>query len=115
VFALVTFVPPDSADPLLEAIFAAGVGSLGNYDRCAFVCRGEGRFRPLAGSHPFVGAALEDERLAEDRIECVVQDERVDAVLAALRAAHPYEEPAVYLYRLDDRCLGGRGKPGASP
>lgn len=108
-FSLVTFVPPERAETLLAALFAAGAGRFGAYDRCAFVCRGEGRFRPLPGSRPFIGAEGEEKRLVEDRIECVVPDECVEKVLAALRNAHPYEEPAVYLTRLDGRCLGGAG------
>jgi len=106
-YTLVTFVPPSHTQALLEALFAAGAGRVGNYDRCAFTVRGEGRFRPLVGSSPFIGSPGTDERVEEDRIELAVSGRFVDASLAALRAAHPYEEPAVYLYRLDDRCLEG--------
>lgn len=104
---LVTFVPAASTEAVLEALFAAGAGRLGDYDRCAFVVRGEGRFRPLAGADPAIGRVGADERVAEDRLECLVADDLADAALAALRRSHPYEEPAVYLYALDDRCLGG--------
>jgi hypothetical protein len=111
---LVTFVPAASTEAVLEALFAAGAGRLGDYDRCAFVVRGEGRFRPLAGADPAIGRVGADERVAEDRLECLVADENVDAAIAALRRSHPYEEPAVHLYALDDRCLGGPPRaPGA--
>ena len=107
---LVVFVPDAAAESLLEALFAAGAGRFGNYDRCAFALRGEGRFRPLAGSHPAIGhapaaaagtkgaagAAGYDEHVAETRLELLVPDEAVEAVTAALRAVHPYEEPAFY-------------------
>lgn len=106
-YALVTFVPPGSREGLLEALFAAGAGRFGTYERCAFVSPGLGRFRPLAGARPTIGTPGLDARVSEDRIECLVVDEAVDAALAALRSAHPYEEPAVYLVRLDERCLGG--------
>jgi hypothetical protein len=106
-FTLVTFVPPDDSETLLEALFAAGAGRLGNYDRCAFIARGEGRFRPLPGSVPAIGISGKDEVVIEDRIECVVPDDRVDAALTALHGAHPYETPAVYLWRLDERCVMG--------
>ena len=102
---LVTFVPPDYTEKLLEALFAAGAGRLGAYDRCAFVSRGEGRFRPVSGADPFLGETGKDERVIEDRIECMVAEEAVDSVMKALREPHPYEEPAVYLYKVDDRCL----------
>ncbi|MCA1949140.1 MAG: NGG1p interacting factor NIF3 [Treponema sp.] len=104
-FVLVTFVPPHATEAVLSALFAAGAGKYGNYDRCAFVSPGEGRFRPLAGSSPFIGTAGQDERLTENRIELLVADDVVDQVLAALRQRHPYEEPAIYLFRLDERAL----------
>lgn len=109
-FTLVTFVPADSTEAVLEALFSAGAGRLGDYDRCAFVVRGEGRFRPLAGADPAIGRIGADEKVAEDRIECLVVDVLADAAVEALRRAHPYEEPAVYLYALDERCLGGGGR-----
>jgi len=100
---LVAFVPDAAAEGLLEALFAAGAGALGNYDRCAFSARGQGRFRPLAGSSPAVGeppregeAAAADVFVDETRLELLVPDDRVEAVAAALRAAHPYETPAFY-------------------
>lgn len=102
-YTLVTFIPADYTERVLEAVFAAGAGKIGAYDRCAFVVRGEGRFRPLDGSSPFIGSALADERVQEDRAEFVVADDLADTVLAALRSAHPYEEPAFYLTRLDAR------------
>lgn len=104
-FVLVTFVPPSATETVLDALFAAGAGKYGNYDRCAFVSDGEGRFRPLAGSSPFIGTPGADERLTENRIELLVADEATDRVLAALRQSHPYEEPAVYLFKLDERAL----------
>jgi len=108
-YALVTFVPAGNAEAVLEALFAAGAGALGNYERCAWTSPGRGRFRPLAGSAPHVGAQGLDEYVDEERLELLVTEAFVEPAMAALRAAHPYEEPAVYLYRLDARCL----RPGA--
>ena len=105
---LTFFVPPEYRETVLAAIFDAGAGSFGAYERCAFVCSGEGRFRPRPGAAPFLGMAGKDERVAEDRVECVVADEFVEAVLLALRKSHPYEEPAIYLTRLDDRAVSRR-------
>ena len=103
-YVLTFFVPPDHAEAVLEVLFEAGAGRIGDYERCAFTVRGEGRFRPRVGASPFLGIPGRDERVPEDRIELVLADELVDPVLTALRAAHPYEEPALYLIRLDDRC-----------
>lgn len=106
-FTLVTFVPPSHTEAVLDALFAAGAGRFRNYDRCAFVSRGEGRFRPVDDAVPFLGEKGKEETVTEDRIECLVAGEFTEAALKALRVAHPYEEPAVYLYKLDSRCLGG--------
>ena len=85
----------------------AHAGKIGNYDSCSFSSRGFGRFRPLAGASPHIGAvgALE---AVEERIEADVHVSILDAVLAALRAAHPYEEPGIDLYPLLDIALPPR-------
>ncbi|MEO8283538.1 MAG: hypothetical protein ABI568_09065 [Pseudarthrobacter sp.] len=92
--ALVVYVPESHAEALLEAIGEAGAGRIGNYSHCSFVAPGTGRFTPLAGAEPFVGTVGSGERVPELRVECVVEEEMLDAVVPALRAAHPYEEPA---------------------
>ena len=93
--ALVTYVPADHAEAVLAAVGNAGAGRIGNYSHCAFTTPGTGRFTPLAGSRPFIGAEGRTEQVAEVRIECVVGEEVLKAVVAALRSAHPYEEPAL--------------------
>jgi hypothetical protein len=99
-FKLVWFVPRESLDETLEAVFAAGAGVIGDYERCAFYTEGTGTFRGGEGTQPSVGQAGRDERVAELRVETVVPDGHQDAVVAALREAHPYEEPAIELYPL---------------
>ncbi len=91
---LVVFVPAGDAQRMVDALAAAGAGAIGDYDRCAWTTTGEGTFRPLAGANPTVGRVGEVERVAEVRVEMVVPAGRRAAVVAALRAAHPYEEPA---------------------
>jgi len=103
---VVVFVPPEAAPAVHEALAAAGAGVIGAYDRCAFAAPGEGIFRPLAGARPAVGARGRLERVQEQRLEMVADEAQVPAVVAALRAAHPYEEPAFDLYPL-------RPPPGA--
>jgi hypothetical protein len=95
---LVVFVPPDSLDAVRDALFAAGAGRIGEYERCSWYAHGTGTFLPLPGAQPAVGEVGEEERVDEVRLETVFPAERHDAVVAALRAAHPYEEPAFDVY-----------------
>ena len=91
---LVVFVPHENADALIDALAAAGAGRLGDYERCAWTVQGDGTFRPLAGARPAIGEVGAVERVPETRVEMVVPRAARGEVLAALRAAHPYEEPA---------------------
>jgi hypothetical protein len=114
--ALVVYVPESHAEALLRAIGEAGAGRIGNYSHCAFVAPGTGRFTPLAGAEPFVGTVGSSERVPELRAECVVEEGMLDAVVLALRAAHPYEEPAfmtwpVNGWRLHGGPAGRTGQP----
>jgi dinuclear metal center YbgI/SA1388 family protein len=90
---LVVFVPLDAADAVRRAVVGAGAGHIGAYDSCTFSTAGEGRFRPLEGADPAIGAVGEIETVAEVRVESVLPRSARDAVVAALREAHPYEEP----------------------
>lgn len=92
---LVVYVPTSHTDAVLAAIGDAGAGRMGNYSHCSFVSAGTGRFTPLAGAAPFLGQVGSPAEVAEDRIECVVEEALLDAVVLALRSAHPYEEPAL--------------------
>jgi hypothetical protein len=91
---LIVFVPREALDSVREALFAAGAGRIGNYTHCSWYSEGTGTFLGGEGSNPSVGAAGREQRVAELRLETVFPSERQDEVLAALRAAHPYEEPA---------------------
>ena len=105
---LVTFVPHEDAEGIRSAITDAGAGKLGDYDRCTFTSEGEGRFRPLDGATPAIGRVGEVEVVAESRVEAVVPRGRRRQVLEALRAVHPYEEPAYDVFELAD--VPGTGK-----
>jgi len=91
---LVVYVPTGDAPRLVEALAEAGAGAVGDYDRCAWTTEGIGTFRPLDGADPTVGRVGEIERVAETRVEMVVPSRGRRAVVEAVRAAHPYEEPA---------------------
>ena len=97
---LVVFVPPGSLEAVREALFAAGAGRIGAYERCSFYTEGTGTFRGGEGASPAVGRRGVEERVPEVRLEMVYPEERHDEVVAALRLAHPYEEPAFDVYPL---------------
>ena len=97
---LVVFVPREALDAVREALFAAGAGRIGGYEHCSWYTEGTGTFLGGEGTSPSVGQAGREERVAELRLETVFPAERQDAVLDALRRAHPYEEPAFDVYEL---------------
>lgn len=101
-YKLCFYVPEPDAEAVKQAVFAAGAGRIGDYDCCAFQVRGEGQFRPLAGSRPHIGAQDQLERVVEYRVEMICLGECLPAALAALRQAHPYEEPAIDVWPLLD-------------
>ena len=97
---LVAYVPVDDAEPLLDALSAAGAGAIGDYERCAWTTTGTGTFRPRPGASPAVGEVGRIERVEEARLEVVLPRARRAQVLSAMLAAHPYEEPAYDLLEL---------------
>lgn len=100
-YKLCFFVPVTALEQVKQAVFSAGAGRIGNYDCCSWQVLGLGQFRPLPGSNPHIGQQDKLERLEEFRVEMVCADEHIRAAIAALRAAHPYEEPAFDVFRLD--------------
>jgi dinuclear metal center YbgI/SA1388 family protein len=99
---LTTYVPVADADRLRQALAAAGAGVIGDYDSASFSTRGEGRFRPREGAQPTIGEVGSLEVVDEARIECVLARAARTRVVAALLAAHPYEEPAYDVVELAD-------------
>jgi len=94
------FVPAEALDAVRDALFAAGAGRIGQYERCSWYAEGTGTFLGGEATSPSLGAAGREERFPELRLETVYPEEREAEVVAALRAAHPYEEPAFDLYAL---------------
>ena len=92
---VVTYAPADAVDGVLAAMHGAGAGRVGQYEGCGFMTAGQGLFTPLIGTAPSVGMSGVASRADEVRIEVVVPRERAAAVMAAVRTAHPYEEPVV--------------------
>lgn len=101
-YKLCFFVPQSHAEVTKAAIFEAGGGRIGDYDSCAWQTLGQGQFRPREGSQPFTGSQGKLEQVTEYKVEMVCTDELIEAAVAALKLAHPYEEPAYEVYRLAD-------------
>jgi hypothetical protein len=99
-YKIVVFVPEADGERLRAAMGEAGAGRIGNYAHCSFTVRGIGRFQPLAGANPSIGRIGRREEVVEERIEMLCADDRLSDVLAAIRQAHPYEEPAIDVYPL---------------
>ncbi len=97
---VVVFVPETHAQNVREALSANGCGRLGDYDSCSFSTAGVGRFRPLKAANPFVGKVGEIEEVTEERIEVLCEGKNIDAVVAAVKKVHPYENPAIEVYSL---------------
>jgi hypothetical protein len=91
---LVVFVPSTALESVRDALFSAGAGRIGDYERCSWYTEGVGTFRALEGAEPAIGEVGREERVAELRLETVFPAEAQAEVVAALRRAHPYEEPA---------------------
>jgi len=97
---LVVFVPREALDTVRDALFAAGAGRIGDYERWSWYTEGTGTFLGGESTSPTVGRSGREERVAELRLETVYPTEREAEVIRALREAHPYEEPAFDLYPL---------------
>ena len=97
---LVVFVPAEALDAVRDAVFAAGAGRIGEYERCSWYTEGTGTFLGSEGADPAIGEKGREERVPELRLETVFPEEREAEIVAALRGAHPYEEPAFDVYPL---------------
>ncbi|MCB1675106.1 MAG: YqfO family protein [Halioglobus sp.] len=93
-YKLCFYVPQSHLEDVKQAVFAAGAGRIGDYEHCCWQVLGQGQFRPLAGSEPFLGTRGELEQVAEYRVELVCSGTCIKTAVEALLRAHPYEEPA---------------------
>jgi len=99
-YKLVVFIPMSHLEKVRLAVCQAGAGKLGNYDCCTFISKGTGTFRPLPGAHPYIGKRGKISKVKEARLETLVQKKDLKKVIAAMKKAHPYEEPAYDIYPL---------------
>lgn len=114
-YKLVFFVPDDAASRVIDAASAAGAGVIGLYERCAFQTPGLGTFRAREGAHPTIGEVGVVETVAELRVEMVAPAPARRAIDLALRAAHPYEEPALDWIPLEPEQALAVGRFGRLP
>ena len=101
-YKVAVHVPVEHADKMRQVIGEAGGGKIGNYSYASFSVRGIGRVKPESGAHPAVGEMGVFEEVEEERIEFVCNEDCLDRVLTAVRSAHPYEEPAIDVVKLEN-------------
>jgi dinuclear metal center YbgI/SA1388 family protein len=101
-YKFVVFVPVEAMAGVANAVFEAGAGWIGNYSNCGFHAEGTGTFLPLEGARPAIGHKGTLEKVHEARFETIVSADKVQAVVDAMKKAHPYEEPAFDIYKLFD-------------
>lgn len=115
-YKLVVYVPDDYENQVRESLARAGAGHIGLYSDCSFRVAGTGTFRPGTGSRPFIGESGCLEEVGEYRLETVVESRSLQTVLSAMRASHPYEEPAYDIIALENPAIqGGTGRSGLLP
>lgn len=99
---LTLYVPQEAAATVEQAIFMAGAGTIGHYDQCSFAVNGYGSFRPTEGANPAIGRLNKREFVEETQLSFVFQTHKKQAIIAAMQAAHPYEEVAYQIYSLEN-------------
>lgn len=99
-FKLCFFIPETHVEQVKNALFNKGAGRIGQYDHCSWQVLGEGQFRPLKGSQPFLGKENQVEKIVEYKVEMVCEDDLIEDVVKELKKTHPYEEPAYEIYQL---------------
>lgn len=101
-YKLCFFIPETHVEQVKEVLFDKGAGRIGQYDHCSWQVLGEGQFRPLEGSNPFLGTQHIIERVAEYKVEMVCESSVIADVVKELIKAHPYQEPAYEVYEVID-------------
>ena len=96
-------MPEDALDATRDAVFEAGGGRIGDYERCSWYAAGTGTFYGAEVTAPALGESGREERVAELRVETVVSERKIRDAVVALKLAHPYEEPAYDVYPLVDQ------------
>lgn len=101
-YKLCFYVPETHLDEVKEAVFATGAGKIGDYDSCCWQTRGQGQFRSLPGSQPFIGEQDIVVQVNECKVELVCGNDKIRAAVSALVKTHPYEKPAYDVWSLEE-------------
>ena len=96
------FVPREEKEAVKEALFEIGVGKYDNYEHCSFETLGTGQFKPIEKAEPYIGTIGELERVEEYKIEMICPDEIITLAVKRLKEAHPYEEVAYEVFKIED-------------
>jgi dinuclear metal center YbgI/SA1388 family protein len=99
---LTAFIPQEHTQTVLNALYVAGAGEIGEYQNCSFRTEGVGTFKPMGAANPFIGSLNKNEEVAEHRVEVIFPIHLEHKILNALKTAHPYEEVAYYLHLLEN-------------
>jgi len=99
---LVTFIPTEKSEVVLQALHQAGAGNIGQYENCSFRVEGSGTFTPKEGSSPYLGKPNEFTKVKEIRVELIFPNHIESKIVNALKESHPYEEVAFYITRLEN-------------
>lgn len=102
-YKVTVYVPVAHAEKLRKVIGDAGGGTIGAYSHCSFSSRGVGRFTPVKGADPAIGEVGKPEEVEEERVEFVCEPRCIDEVIMAIRKVHPYEEPAIEVWKVEMR------------
>lgn len=95
-------MPESALENVKLSMFNSGAGKMGNYSHCCWQVLGKGQFKPLDGSSPHIGSHGIPEQVEEYRVEMVCGEANIEAVIAALKASHPYEVPAYQVIRCEN-------------
>ena len=101
-YKLIYFVPIEAKEKTKEALFSLGVGKFNNYESCSFEVLGQGQFKPINNANPYIGTKDTIEYVNEYKVEMICSDELIKKAVEVLKEAHPYEEVAYEVLRLED-------------
>ena len=100
-YQLSFYVPEENAEDVKKALFKAGAGTQGHYEQACWQVLGQGQFKPMPGATPSIGEENKLELVTEYKVEIVCSDEHIKTVIQSLKKAHPYEEPAYSVFKLE--------------